>query len=103
MQLSTDGQILLNVTNEDLDNGTFVLPEGVTSIGDGAFSYCTGLTQITLAEALTSIGDRAFASCTGLTQIILPDGLTFIGDRAFMRCTGLTQITLPDAQRSPHI
>ncbi len=41
----------------------------MTSIGDRAFSSCTGLTSITIPNSVTSIGDRAFSSCTGLTSI----------------------------------
>ena len=35
----------------------------VTSIGDQAFQYCSGLTSITIPEGVTSIGDRAFSGC----------------------------------------
>ncbi|MCI8719104.1 MAG: leucine-rich repeat domain-containing protein, partial [Lachnospiraceae bacterium] len=42
------------------------LPEGVTSIGNGAFSG-SGLTSIELPEGVTSIGDYAFSSCDNLT------------------------------------
>ena len=79
---------------------TFVVPNSVTSIGDYAFSYCRGLTSITLPDSLTSIGDRAFYDCNGLTSITLPDSVTSIGDYAFWGCTGLTSITLPNSLTS---
>ena len=72
------------------------IPAGVTSIGHGAFYGCRGLTQINLPAGLTSIGDEAFLSCTSLTQIVIPEGLTSIGDGAFWDCTGLTHMILPD-------
>ena len=100
MELSDNRQILLNVTNKDLGNSTFVIPDSVASIGRGAFRNCTGLTQIILPDGLTSIVSCAFLYCTGLTQIILPDGVTSIGSDAFCGCTGLTQITLPDSLAS---
>ena len=44
-----------------------IIPEGVTSIGDSAFSGCSGLTSITIPEGVTSIGWGAFSLCDNLT------------------------------------
>jgi hypothetical protein len=48
-----------------------VIPNGVLSIGYGAFEYATGLTSITLPGSVTTIGQHAFDHCTGLTTIIV--------------------------------
>ena len=63
--------------------GTITIPNSVTSIGDYAFSGCTGLTSVTIPEGVTSIGDCAFEGCTGLTSVIIPNSVTSIGDNAF--------------------
>ena len=76
------------------------IPDGVTSIRDRAFAYCTGLTSVTIGDGVTSIGYRAFYGCTGLTSITIPDSVTSIGYRAFYGCTGLTSITIPDSVTS---
>ena len=47
---------------------TAAIPEGVTSIGDGAFQYCSGLTSVTIPNRVTSIGGGAFEYCP-LTKI----------------------------------
>ena len=69
----------------------------VTSIGDWAFQYCTGLTSITLPNSITSIGDAVFYDCSGLTSITLPNSIKSIGTHTFANCTALTSITLPDS------
>ena len=52
--------------------GTVVIPSSVTysdntyavtSIGDHAFSDCSGLTSITIPNSVTSIGNSAFSGC----------------------------------------
>ena len=74
--------------------GDVVIPEGVTSIGDGAFCGCNSLTSVTIPDGVTSIGDRAFQWCTNLTNVSLPESLTSIGNRAFYGCS-LTNVTIP--------
>lgn len=92
-----------------------VIPNSVVSIGEYAFSQCTGLTSVnigggivgkasffqctglnsvTLGDGVTSIEQDAFYYCSGLTTITIPDSVTFIGTYAFQRCSGLTNITI---------
>jgi hypothetical protein len=73
---------------------TINIPNGLTSIGNSAFSNCTGLTTINIPNGLTSIGNYAFNGCAGLTSIIIPNSVTIIGDWAFDGCAGLTAITV---------
>ena len=73
------------------------LPKGVKSIGHSAFSGCS-LTSITLPEELTSIGESAFELCS-LTSIIVPERVKSIGSSAFSGCP-LTSITLPEGLES---
>ncbi len=72
------------------------IPGTVTSIGDAAFSGCTGLTAIEIPSSVTSIGSSAFSGCTGLTAIEIPNTVTSIGNSLFLGCTGLTTATIPD-------
>jgi len=68
----------------------------VTKILDGAFTYCAGLTSITIANSVTSIGENAFNGCSGLTTVSIGSGVNTIGKRAFFECTSLTTISIPD-------
>ena len=73
-----------------------LLPDSVTRIGEGAFSYCSSLTQIELPDSVTRIGEGAFSDCSNLSKIILSINMTSIGIAAFANCSNLTQITIPD-------
>ena len=79
---------------------TVKLPQGVTALGQQAFSYCDALTTIDLPDGLESIGNNAFAYCSALKSIDLPDGLKSIELGAFRNCTSLTSIDLPETLTS---
>ena len=76
------------------------IPNSVTSIGIGAFSGCSGLTAITIPNSVTSIGISAFSGCSGLTSITIPNSVTSIGGGAFSGCSGLTSVTIPNSVTS---
>ena len=46
------------------------IPNSVTSIGEAAFSGCTGLTSVTIPNSVTTIEAYAFSYSTGLTSVI---------------------------------
>lgn len=50
--------------------GTLEIPEGVLSIGQGAFYNCWGLEGIILPESLESIQNEAFYQCYGIGSIV---------------------------------
>ena len=72
----------------------------VTSIGDNAFEYCSGLTSVTIPNSVTSIGSQAFDGCKSLTSITIPNSVTSIGNYAFRECSGLTSVTIPNSVTS---
>ena len=76
------------------------IPEGVTSIGNSAFSGCSGLTSVTIPNTVTSIGNYAFYNCSGLTSITIPNTVTSIGYDAFSNCSGLTSVTIGNSVTS---
>ena len=77
-----------------------IIPNGVTSIGMGAFSICSGLTSVTIPNSVTSIGSYAFGLCSKLTSVTIPNSVTSIGERAFSDCSGLTSVTIPNSVTS---
>ena len=82
-------------------NGVVTIPsmlggKPVTSIGDDAFSFCEGLTSVTIGNGVTSIGDYAFDGCWGLTSVTIGNGVTSIGVGAFRECEDLLDtMTIP--------
>ena len=68
----------------------------VTSIGEYAFAYYSGLTSITIPNSVISIGNYAFAGCSELTSITIPSSVTSIGNYAFGNCSGLKTIYIPN-------
>ncbi len=89
--------VLTDVKDKDIMNGTFVFPEGVTSIGACAFYDCISLTSIIIPESITSIGEFAFTDCSSLTSVTIPESITNIGKSVFSHCSSLTSITIPES------
>jgi hypothetical protein len=93
---------------------------GITHIGNYAFSDCINLTDITIPSTVTSIGARAFSFCSALPVIdnlryadtylvgavdtlssyVIKEGTKWIGTDAFWNYTGLISVTIPNSVTS---
>ena len=56
-----DKSKIISFRNRNIES--YVIPNSVTSIGDGAFSYCSSLHSVFIPDSVTSIGDCAFWDC----------------------------------------
>ncbi len=81
--------------------GPVAILDGCTSIGNWAFSDCTGLTEITIPESVTSIGNYAFRDCTGLQTVNwnaisnpFGDHNSYYNNPIFYGCTSLTTVSI---------
>jgi len=92
--LFTKGRTVLIQYLVGKQNSSYTIPASVTSIGRGAFGFCTNLASITIPASVTSIGESAFGFCTNLTSITIPASVTSIGDFAFSNCRSLRTVTL---------
>ena len=76
---------------------TVILPEGVQTIGKGAFERFEGLRTVNMPASVREIGEKAFSE-TSIAEIDLPEGLSTIGPEAFA-FTPLVKAVLPDSLR----
>lgn len=80
----------------DLIQGTYIIPNSVTSIGEGAFFSCSGITEITFPSELTSIGSGAFQNCSGIKSIFcLNPTPPTLGTSAFTGATSVIDVFVP--------
>ena len=71
---------------------TLTIPDGVTSIGSGAFAFNVKLTQVQLGNGLTQISGGMFNGCSALQDIHIPAGIQSINGAAF-GVSGLKTVT----------
>ena len=87
------------------------IPNSVTSIGESAFSGCSGLTSVTIPNNVTSIAWSAFSNCSGLTSIDVAsenthyssiDGVLYnYAQDILIQCPGAkTSVTIPNSVTS---
>lgn len=93
---SKDGTKLLDYPSGKVDEN-YTIPDGVTDIGENAFSGGINLKSITIPSAVTSIESGAFDNCKSLTSITIPDGITSIGVGMFYGCTNLSSVNIPNS------
>lgn len=71
------------------------IPEGIHTIGEGAFKGCASLKKVVLPKSLQCIEREAFKGCRKLEEAKISPGVTSIGDYAFHRCHALKRVILP--------
>lgn len=77
------------------DGGDVVIPAGVITIGQDAFSRCEGLSSVVIPEGATKIEQYAFSGCKTLINVMIPQSVMTIEGNAFEGCTGLRSVVIP--------
>ena len=94
------------------------IEDGVTQLGDYAFTNCRAMTGISIADSVTTIKltfynasalkevtlpanletlyGISFYGCTSLEEIVIPDGITNLMNDTFYGCTSLSRVILPE-------
>ena len=71
-----------------------VIDEGVTRIGDNAFTDMRSVTSLTFPSTLKSVGEYSFSNI-GITELTVPANLESLGEYAFNACHELLTLTIP--------
>ena len=88
-----DKSKLISFRNQEAKS--FIIPDGVKSIGKCAFVDCYSLVSISIPNSVTSIGDESFTDCSSLSNLVIPNSVTGIGDGAFWGCSSLRSLVIP--------
>lgn len=107
-ELDSDGTLTISgqgdMANDSMSNMGFkdyngdtkkiIIKDGVTSLGDYSFAYCTNLSSVTIPNSVTRIGSNTFTGCENLSSIMIPGSVTSIGGYAFDHCDNLSSVTI---------
>lgn len=63
---------------------SIIIGEGITSIGQSAFSNCYNLENLQLPSTLVLVENYAFSRCGSLDRIVIPASVIYIGCNAFL-------------------
>lgn len=77
------------------DINKLVIGDGITKIGNYAFTFLGGVTELTVPGSVTEIGNQVFYMCTGLTKAVIAGPVTEIKGSTFRLCHQLKEVTLP--------
>lgn len=68
------------------------IPEGIETIGNYAFAYCSDRQSVILPEGIKTIGDCSFLHCWSLHTITFPESTEYIGYKAFDSCESIEEV-----------
>jgi len=76
----------------------YTIPDGVKTIGFGAFRGNSHLREVIIPESVTTISDGSFSGCGALKRITIPENVTVLDSGSFWRCGELSEaVFLGDA------
>ena len=79
---------------EGLSEPLYYVPDGILSIGPGAFRGCGSLWKVMVPEGVVSVGEFAFSACGTLASVSLPGTVKDIGSSPFSNCPRLEEISV---------
>ena len=80
--------------NFDIWYKYFIVPDGVESIGSGAFTN-QHMEYVLLPDTLTELAPTAFNCCSSLTAVSIPESVTTLKAGVFAGCDNLRYVVIP--------
>ena len=74
-------------------SGEFVVPSGITNIGNGAFAY-NEMSSVIIENNVTNVGNEAFKNCNYISTVVIGNNVTHIGKEAFKNCKNISSVTI---------
>jgi len=75
-----------------------VIPNSVTSLGEGVFYNCGKLASVSIGNSVSALAKYTFAKCSSLPEITIPANIGSVGDYVFNGCTSLAKVNVADRQ-----
>ena len=98
LQRAQSGSDMFN--RYESDECEFVIPDGVTQVGDLAFAGSGRLEKLVIPDSVRSIGNYAFMNCYSLREIRMPQYADHIGAGLFQNCWQLRKLVLPEGMKT---
>ena len=95
---SIDKKELVRYSPEKTDE-SYVIPEHVATIRDGAFQGSEHLKRVTISKNIHHIGSRAFSDSSNLAEIVWDTPEATGGSYVFENCPKLKAVITDDAQK----
>ena len=89
-----DENSVSNDYDYESNEGVIVLKDGVTEIGEGAFTDSFDIVSVEIPNTITTIGMGAFAYSV-ISSVVIPNSVTEICEGAFNGCDELKSIYIP--------
>ena len=93
VKYSKDGKKMLKMPYL---RGVYSVKEGTRIIGDGAFGWCSSLSNIVIPDSVTNIGKEAFSNCSSLKYISIPKSVICLNGNPFVNWDGKLECLSPN-------
>ena len=77
---------------------TVMIPEGVKTIGEFAFSENKSVRKVIFPDSVTQVKKCAFSFCSELEEVVLGKNVSSFGTACFYNCDKLTTVNLSDTK-----